>query len=101
MATLYGKGRGKARSHAPKTEKPYWLKLKESEIEQIIVKLAKQGFPPAKIGLILRDKYGVPSVKAITNKKIQKILQEKGITTQHDELIALKKKVAELLKKES
>ena len=98
MVTLYGKGRGKARSHAPKAEKPYWFKLKESEVEDIIVKLAKQGLSSAKIGLVLRDSYGIPSVKVIANKKIQRILKEKGINTKHEELIALEKKAAVLKK---
>jgi len=92
MATLYGGGRGKARSHAPKQEKPYWVKLSAGEVEELVVKLAKEGKDSAEIGLMLRDSYGIPSVKTVTGKKIQKILAENKIDTQSLELIALQKK---------
>jgi small subunit ribosomal protein S15 len=92
MATLYGRGRGKAGSHAPKAEKPYWLKLKEKDIEELIVDMAKQGFSSAKIGLVLRDTYGIPNTKIMIGKKIQQLLKEKGIKTEHEEKIRLEKK---------
>lgn len=98
MATLYGKGRGKAGSHAPKAEKPCWLGLKAEKIEELVIELAKKDLSPAKIGLILRDSYGVPSVKAITGKKIQKILKEKGIKVEPYELVALEKRIKTLKK---
>lgn len=98
MATLYGGGRGKAGSHAPKQEKPYWLKMNAKEVEELVVKLAKEGMDSAKIGLVLRDNYGIPSVSVITGKKIQKILLEHGINIQPLELIALRKKTKSLEK---
>lgn len=98
MATLYGRGRGKARSHAPKQEKPYWLKLTNEEVEELVVKLAKEGMDSAKIGLVLRDSYGIPSVKAVTGKSIQKILKEHGIEVYSLELVALQKKAKALRK---
>lgn len=76
MAKLYGHGRGKARSHRPLNLKPEWLKLSAKEVEQIIIQLAQKGVGEGKIGLILRDSYGIPSTKAITGKTIKKILQE-------------------------
>ncbi len=96
MATLYGGGKGKAGSHAPKQEKPYWIKLSEKEVEELVVKLAKEGMDSAKIGLVLRDSYGIPSVKTITGKKIQKILQESGVNVQSLELAAFRKKAKTL-----
>lgn len=96
MAKLYGGGRGKARSHAPKQEKPYWLKLSEKEVEELVVKLAQQGMDSAKIGLTLRDSYGIPSVKAVTNKKVQKILEENQVNVQSLELAALRKRAKAL-----
>jgi len=98
MATMYGRGRGKAGSHAPKAERPYWLKLSEKEVEGIVVDLAKQGMTPVRIGLVLRDSYGVPSVKAVTSKKIQKILEEHNIKTQAQDITALEKRAAVLKK---
>jgi len=45
-------------------------------VEELVVKLAKEGHQPSMIGLILRDQYGVPLVKAITGKSITQILRE-------------------------
>ncbi len=101
MATLYGKGRGKARSHAPKPEKPYWLKLtskKIKEIEETVVKLANKDMNSAKIGLVLRDSYGIPNIKIAVNKTINQILKEQDIKTEPQELVALEKR-AKALKK--
>jgi small subunit ribosomal protein S15 len=52
-----------------------WVGLKPKEVEKMVVELAKQGESPAKIGLILRDKHGIPKVKLL-GKKILKILKE-------------------------
>ncbi len=76
MATLHGRGHGKARSHKPIELRPKWMKLTPKEVEQITIQLAKKGIGEAKIGLILRDSYGIPSVKAITKKKIRQIVKE-------------------------
>ena len=61
---------------ATKIEKPIWLKYTKQEVEAIILKLAKKGLTAEKIGLTLRDQYGIPKVK-IYNLKISKILKEK------------------------
>lgn len=98
MATIYGKGRGKAGSHSPKQEKPYWLKLQSKEIEELIVKLAKQEMPSAKIGLVLRDTYGIPSTKAAIGKKIQQVLKENKIAVVDENTAALQRKHARLSK---
>jgi len=58
--------------------KPSWIKTKPEELEKIVVDLAKSGESPAKIGLILRDKHGVPKAKLL-GKKINQILKEKGV----------------------
>ena len=97
MATLYGKGRGKARSHAPKPEKPQWLKLEAKDVEKIVVDLAKKDIGVAKIGLILRDSFGVPNVRLITGKKINKILEEHGLAKKEPvDLAALEKRTKAL-----
>ncbi len=43
--------------------------------------MGKKGETASIIGLRLRDQYGIPLVKAITGKRIHKILQEHNITT--------------------
>ena len=45
----------------------------------MVVKLARDGIPPSKIGLILRDQYAIPSVKDVTGKTVKQILKEHGL----------------------
>lgn len=60
-----------------KIEKPIWLKYTKEEVEAIILKLADKGLTAEKIGLVLRDQYGIPKVR-IYDIKISKILKEKN-----------------------
>ncbi|MEM2878786.1 MAG: 30S ribosomal protein S15 [Candidatus Hadarchaeales archaeon] len=53
--------------------------LSPEEVEEKVISLAKRGNTPSMIGMILRDQYGVPNVKAITKKSISEILKEKGL----------------------
>jgi ribosomal protein S15P/S13E len=76
---------------AEKSEKPSWIKIKPTELETTILELSKEEKSPAKIGLILRDKHGVPRAKLL-NKKIATVLKEnkKAHLTEKD---ALERKV--------
>ena len=62
--------------------KPPWLKIKEEEIKKIIAELAKK-HPPAEIGLILRDQYGVPTTK-LYGKKLKQYLKELNLNSNPD-----------------
>jgi len=88
---MHSRTKGKSGSHKPsKKVKPVWLRYSEKEIEQIILKLAKQEKTASQIGIILRDSYGIPDVRIIINKKITQFLKENKLT--HDipeDLIAL------------
>ncbi len=57
---------------------PVWVTMKSAELEKIVVELAKQGETPAKIGIILRDKHGVPKAKLL-GKRISQIMKENEI----------------------
>tara|TARA_Y100000034_G_scaffold24824_2_gene29156 strand:+ start:1341 stop:1676 length:336 start_codon:yes stop_codon:yes gene_type:complete len=61
--------------------KPGWVKLSSKEIEALIVDLGKKGISSEKIGLILRDKHGIPKVKPLLNKRISEILEENDVET--------------------
>ncbi len=58
---------------------PNWTKYTPEEVEKLVIKLASEGHTQAEIGNILRDSYGIPSVKAITGKKISKIVFDAGM----------------------
>lgn len=71
---------------------------KSDEVEKLVVELFKQGNSPEKIGMILRDSYGIGDVKAITGKKITRILKEKGFKVFPPDLLALQEKMKALQK---
>lgn len=48
--------------------------LSASEVEELVVKLAKEGTPPSLIGITLRDQHAVPSIKEATGKSMKQIL---------------------------
>ena len=76
---------------AEKTETvPSWIKIKPAELETIVVDLAKQGKSPAQIGLVLRDKHGIPKAKLL-GKKIAKILKDAKIAESPEKAIVEKK----------
>ena len=71
MARMYSRKKGKSGSKRPvKKTKPVWLRYGSRETEQLVIKLAKAGKTASEIGIILRDSYGIPSVSAVTKKKI-------------------------------
>jgi len=64
-----------------------------------IIKLAKQGKSKSEIGMILRDTYGIPSVRFITKKRIAKILKANGLIPKlPEDITALVKKDIKLVK---
>ncbi|MEN4005819.1 MAG: 30S ribosomal protein S15 [Methanobacteriaceae archaeon] len=58
--------------------KPEWIEYSNEEIEELILKLKKEGNSTSMIGIVLRDQYGIPDVKLITGKKITRILEDHG-----------------------
>jgi len=79
-------------------EKADWTKIKPAEVEKLIVDLAKQGTPPEKIGLILRDQHGVPKSKLL-GLKMSKVLEKNKLDSNSEKKNILKK--IERLKKHS
>jgi ribosomal protein S15P/S13E len=63
-------------------KKPAWLKLTEEEMKKIISQLSEKN-PPAQLGTILRDQYGVPTTR-VYGKKLGVYLKELGINKNPD-----------------
>ena len=100
MAKLYSKIKGKASSHKPVDKTvPEWVSYSPTEVEQIIAKLAKQENTASKIGMILRDSYGIPSVKALLKKSVNEVLKEKKLLHKlPEDLLALIKRHIAVMK---
>lgn len=98
MARMHSGKRGKSGSTRPyRTTPPEWVELSKEEIIDTVVKLGKKGLPPSRIGVVLRDQYGVPSVKLMTGKRISQILEENGIKSElPEDMMNLIKKAVEL-----
>ncbi|MFX1294856.1 MAG: 30S ribosomal protein S15 [Promethearchaeota archaeon] len=80
MARMHSRRRGKSKStRPPRVKAPDWCSYSVEEIEDFILKLAREGHGPSLIGIILRDQYGIPFTKLICNKSITQILEERGL----------------------
>jgi len=67
------------------------------KVEELVVRLAKDGNSTSKIGIILRDQYGVPNVKQAVGKSVVQILEAHGIKHElPEDLINLIKKAVAL-----
>jgi small subunit ribosomal protein S15 len=79
MAKMHTRRKGNSGPTRPlRTEVPSWSTMTNEEITNVVTDLWKQGMSTSEIGMVLRDKYGVPDVKLATGKKITKILKENG-----------------------
>ena len=68
---MHTRRKGKSGSKRPtRTSKPDFVSYDQGELEELITKLAKEENTPSKIGIILRDQYGIPSVKDMAGKKM-------------------------------
>jgi len=79
---MHARRKGRSCSKRPLiSESPSWVPIGSSEIEELVVRFAKDGQGSAYIGLVLRDQYGVPNVKLATGKSITQIMDEKGVSS--------------------
>jgi small subunit ribosomal protein S15 len=80
MARMYSRKKGSSGSSKPKVKDAKWVSHKPAEIKDIVVKLANEGKSSSEIGSILRDQYGIPSVRMVTEKKIAGIMKENKVS---------------------
>jgi len=80
MARMHTRRKGQAGSKKPiRSEPAKWSNTNQEEIENTIQQLASGGKSSSDIGMILRDRYGVPDVTLVTGKKIGVIMKEKNV----------------------
>jgi small subunit ribosomal protein S15 len=96
MARIYSRKKGRHGSKKPPVKIfPRWVKLKKDQVEKIVEDLAKQKMTSAQIGTVMRDQYGIPSVKTITGKTIAGIMKQRKLYGEipEDMMVLLKKAV--------
>ena len=91
MAKLHSKKHGRSGSKRPAFKvAPDWVEYPAHEVEDLVVKLFRQGHNSTTIGRLLRDQYGIPHVRSICNKTVTQILSEAGQKIEYpDDLLAL------------
>jgi small subunit ribosomal protein S13e len=83
MGRMYGRGKGISKSSIPyKKKAPRWLSIDSSDLVKQMEQLAKKGYKPSQIGVILRDNYAIPQSRLITGAKILRLLKKKGLAPQ-------------------
>ncbi len=96
MARMHSRKKGKSGSKKPAKKIPSWAPYKDKEVEKLVVKFSKAGKSSSEIGMILRDNYGINSVKALAKKTIGQVLKEHELVKElpEDLLSLIKRMVA-------
>lgn len=55
---------------------PKWTGMSTKEVEDLVVKMSRDGVQSARIGILLRDLHAVPNVRQATGKTVSQILRE-------------------------
>ena len=83
MGRLHTHNHGKAHSTRPMESKfSSWVKQDPKEIEELVIKYAKDGNTSSQIGIKLRDQHAIPLVKPIINKTISDILDQNDLKSE-------------------
>jgi len=100
MARMHARRRGSSGSkRIYRDSPPEWVEMSAEDVKKKVVELYSEGYEPSMIGMILRDRYGVPSGRQVTGKRLQQILRENGVEiTLPEDLKALIKKAINLRK---
>lgn len=94
MARMHSRAKGKSGSKKPAKRIPSWAPYKGKDVEKLVVKYAKTGKSTSEVGMILRDKYGINSVKALTGKSVGAIIAENNVGKKlPDDILALIQKM--------
>ena len=83
MGRMHSQNYGKSHSTRPLNPKaPSWITQDPKEIEELIIKYAKEDLAASQIGIKLRDQHSIPLVKPIIKKTITRVLEENELKTE-------------------
>jgi small subunit ribosomal protein S15 len=99
MARMHSKGKGKSGSRKPHSEAPpEWSNTDKKDVETLIAQLSNDGHSSAMIGMILRDKHGVPDVRLVTGERISQTLAKlDAIPSYPEDLMSLMRRALRLI----
>ncbi len=100
MARMHSRKKGSSRSRPPIAEKPpAWSDMNKEELGKTILKLHESGLPSTKIGLTLRDQYGVPSVKQVLGENLTHFMRDNAAASEiPEDLLNLMRKALHVRK---
>lgn len=98
MSRMHSPKKGQSGSTRPNLdENPDWVSLDKDEIRELIVNLARQGETSSKIGIILRDQYGVPNVELAIGDSITYVMEKNDLDPEiPEDLLSLMEKAVNL-----
>ena len=77
MGRMHTHRHGKSHSIRPViVRSPSWISQDSKQIEELVVKYAKDDLTSSQIGIKLRDQHAIPLVKSVTKKTVMQILEE-------------------------
>jgi small subunit ribosomal protein S15 len=77
LARIHSHRHGKSHQiRPPSRSTPAWVTTTPEEARSAVLKLAKEGLSPSRIGQTLRDDYGVPLLKPLMGKSLGRVLAE-------------------------
>jgi small subunit ribosomal protein S15 len=77
MARIHSHRHGKShQTRPPAKDPPSWVVTTADDARSAILKLAKEGTTPSRIGVVLRDEFGVPLVKPLLGASVTEVLVE-------------------------
>ena len=80
MGRMHTHRHGKSHSRRPvDVIIPTWIPYTPRQVEELVVKYAKDGLTPSQIGVRLRDQHAIPLVKPIVGKTVGQILSQNDL----------------------
>jgi len=80
VGRLHSHRHGKSHSIRPVTPSTAtWVKQNPAEVEELVIKYAKEGLKASEIGIKLRDQHSIPLTRHVVKKTVTEILEQKGI----------------------
>lgn len=75
MSRMHSRRSGSSGSSKPANPNTEWVIYDDDEVQDLVHRLAEEGREPSDIGRILRDQYGIPSVREITGQSVAEMLE--------------------------